>query len=85
MKIFENFWKLIMGIVEINDINDFVNIDKEEEKNNQNVLIHINNLYESSVNSLVKNGFEDIIKRTCELDSELGAKVVSLIVILLFF
>ena len=64
-----------MTQVEISDLRDSYNyLHESKEINTDQMLVQIRNLYEKAKSFVVKDGFEDLMWRTMQLDNDIGLK-----------
>jgi hypothetical protein len=74
-KILYDFWRMIMGLVEVTDLRDSFNyLNDEKEVTTEQMLVQIRTLYVKAAVTGVKDGFEDLIWRSMQMDNDIGLK-----------
>lgn len=74
-RILQDFWRLIMTIVEVDHLRDSFNfLHDEQPVSTEQMIVQIRNLFEKAVSKVVKSGFEDLIWRTLQKNDEIGLK-----------
>lgn len=74
-KILYDFWRMIMSLVEVTDLRDSFNyLNDGKEVTTEQMLVQIRTLYAKAESTVVKDGFEDLIWRSKQLDNDIGLR-----------